>query len=243
MAPLINGVGIGELRSISGNPPTEFLPSSVAAKVHIRPYVEGDRPAIRRLCWETGFLGNPIDPVFQDRELFADLFTAAYLEHEPEWALVAELDHRIVGYLLGSISSHFDFVLMRKGFPIAAKMVFRLLTGRYVGHPRSARFVRWLLTVGYQEQPKHPPNAAHFHFDLENRIRGLGIAQRLWHVYEQRLRRAGVNECYGAFFSCPGRRPELVYKRYGFQVFDRKRTSLFQPEVAGAELVCMHRKL
>jgi len=243
--PLINGEGTRtrELRSIIGEPPSEDLSSFPGAQVRIRAYVESDRPAIRRLCWETGFLGGPIDPVFQDRELFADLFTAAYLEHEPHWAVVAELDHRIVGYLLGSTCPHFDFILMREGLPIAAKMLFRLLTGRYAGHPRSARFVVWLLTVAYHEQPKHPPHAAHFHFDLQDRFRGLGIAQRLWRWYEKRLRSVGVKECYGAFFSHPERRPETVYQRYGFRVFDRKPTTLFQPEVAGVELVCMHRKL
>jgi len=242
--PLINGKGQArELRNGIDQPPSPYQHSYTAATVCLRKYADSDRAAIRRLCCDTGFLGNPIDPVFQDRDLFADLFTAAYLEHEPEWALVAEAEHRVVGYLLGSVSSHFDFVLMRKGFPVAAKMVYNFMTGRYAHHPRSGQFVRWLLTAGYQEQPKHPADAAHFHFDLEERFRGLGIAHRLWHAFEERLRSAGVRECYGSFFSHPGHRPELVYARYGFRVFDRKPTTLFQPEVPGVELVCMHRKL
>ena len=36
----------------------------------IRKYRASDRAAVRRLCCETGFLGNPIDPVFEDRDLF-----------------------------------------------------------------------------------------------------------------------------------------------------------------------------
>jgi hypothetical protein len=63
---------------------------------------------------------------------------------------------------------------------------------------------------------------------------------KLWQDYEQRLRAARIQKCYGSFFSYPGRRPELVYARYGFTVFDRRRTSLFEPEMADPmEVVCV----
>src|ERR1043166_4916889 len=101
-------------------------------KAHIRPYQQTDRGAVRRLCCETGFLGEPVAPLFQDSGLFADLFTNAYLDHEPEWALVAEVDGKIIGYLLGAVSKHFDLLLLRSGFCTAAKMLIRIATGRYL---------------------------------------------------------------------------------------------------------------
>ena len=212
-------------------------------RVQVRGYLPTDRPAIRKLCCDTGFLGKPIDEVFQDRELFADLFTGAYLDHEPEWAFVAEAEGRLVGYLLGSVHRYFDVLLIRNGFPIAAKMVCKLVTGGYAQHPRSARFVRWLLGCGYHEQPKHPALAAHLHFDLDSGYRGRGLGRRLWEVYEERLLAAGIEQCYGTFFSHPMRRPEWVYVRYGFSVYDRKPTRMFQPEVPNVEVVCMRKEL
>ncbi len=213
-------------------------------KVRIRLYREPDRPAIRRLCCDTGFLGNPVDALFRDRELFADLFTNAYLDCEPDCAFVAEVDGRVVGYLLGAVSKRFDWDLMRSGFCTAVKMVFRLLRGRYAGHPRSGRFVRWLLLSGFAEQPKHPANAAHLHWDLDKGFRGRGVCRRLWEVYEQRLHRAGIKQCYGSFFSYPQRRPEAVYARYGFRVFDRKPTTIFEPEIEGpVEVVCVQKEI
>src|SRR5919109_2170031 len=68
----------------------------------IRSYDPGDRVAIRNLCCATGFLGDPIDPVFQDRELFADFLTTYYTDQEPESSFVLEVDGEIRGYLLGS---------------------------------------------------------------------------------------------------------------------------------------------
>ncbi len=68
----------------------------------IRSYRNSDREAVRRLCCQTGFLGEPIDPVYQDRQLFADFLTTYYTDHEPESSFVLEVDGEIRGYLLGS---------------------------------------------------------------------------------------------------------------------------------------------
>src|SRR5919108_5903995 len=67
----------------------------------IRGYRRSDRDAVRKLCCETGFLGEPIDPVYEDRELFADFLTTYYTDHEPESSFVLEMDGEIRGYLLG----------------------------------------------------------------------------------------------------------------------------------------------
>src|SRR3954469_23341139 len=68
----------------------------------IRSFQPEDRPRVRQLCCETGFLGNPVDPVFEDRELFADYLTAYYTDWEPESAWVLVVNGEIRGYLLGS---------------------------------------------------------------------------------------------------------------------------------------------
>src|SRR6202048_4457533 len=68
----------------------------------IRSFRASDRAAVRCLCCQTGFLGEPIDPVYQDRQLFADFLTTYYTDHEPESSFVLEMDGEIRGYLLGS---------------------------------------------------------------------------------------------------------------------------------------------
>ena len=68
----------------------------------IRGYRRSDREAVRKLCCDTGFLGDPIDPVYEDRELFADFLTTYYTDHEPGSCFLLEVDGEIRGYLLGS---------------------------------------------------------------------------------------------------------------------------------------------
>src|SRR4028119_833664 len=70
--------------------------------ITIRKFEKRDREIVRRLCCDTGFLGEPIDPVFEDRELFADYLTAYYTDWEPESAFVLLVNGDIRGYLLGS---------------------------------------------------------------------------------------------------------------------------------------------
>lgn len=212
--------------------------------VVIRPYKIEDRPAIRRICCDTGFLGNPVETIVNDREIFADLFTGPYLDHEPQWAWVAENSEGVVGYLLGSASPTFHRTLMLSGFQTTMKMIGRAVMGRYANHPRTKKFIRWLLTNGYREQPRHPEHAAHLHFDIQKSYRGAGLAWRLWQKYEEQLLNAGASHCYGAFFSRPERRPESIYSRFGFSVYDRKPTTIFQPEISEpVEVVCVHKKL
>src|SRR6266545_4747432 len=67
----------------------------------IRGYRRSDRETVRKLCCDTGFLGDPIDPVYEDRELFADFLTTYYTDHEPESCFLLEVDGEIRGYLLG----------------------------------------------------------------------------------------------------------------------------------------------
>ena len=63
----------------------------------IRSYRASDREAVRRLCCQTGFLGEPIDPVYEDRELFADFLTTYYTDKEPESSFVLEIGGEICG--------------------------------------------------------------------------------------------------------------------------------------------------
>ncbi len=75
--------------------------NSASGSWTVRFYRPEDRTAIRQICADTGFLGKPIDPVFEDRELFADYLTSYYTDSEPQSTLVCEIDGVVKGYLTG----------------------------------------------------------------------------------------------------------------------------------------------
>src|SRR5437763_15261289 len=108
----------------------------------IRSYRPSDRAAVRRLCCQTGFLGEPIDPVYEDHELFADFLTTYYTDREPESSFVLELEGEICGYLLGSRRP-----LLNQLYAFQQNLVlgFRALLRYRRYNERSRRFVRWVL--------------------------------------------------------------------------------------------------
>ena len=76
---------------------------------------------MRRVCVATGYMGDPIAWQWRDPESFADLFTAHYTDREPESSMVAELDGRVVGYLLGCRDS--AAVASRAGMSLSCCML------------------------------------------------------------------------------------------------------------------------
>lgn len=125
-----------------------------SAGFSIRPYRNADRAEIRHICCETGFLGNPIDPIFCDRKLVADLMANPYLDYAEDWAYVATHNSRVVGYLLG-VPPCFDRYLVYAGSAATLHMLLKSVSGAYAHHPRSSQFVEWLPTRSFRERPRH----------------------------------------------------------------------------------------
>ncbi len=223
---------------MKGNSAWRPATAGVSASFGVRPYARADRETVRRICCDTAFLGRPIDPIFRDRDLFADLMTAPYLDYEPEWAWVAEADGQIVGYLLGSVDAHVERRQITVGTATVLRMLGRLAAGRYAGHPRSRQYLRWLILRGGLERPRRPKGSAHLHFNLLDGFRGR-LGHQMWFAFDRRLRQAGIEKVYGEFPSWQHRRPEVAYSRYGFSEFDRRETTVFRPEVSETvHLVC-----
>ena len=197
------------------------LPSAepvAAAPFLIRKYQPGDRETVRWLCCETGFLGQPIDPVFSDRELFADFLTNYYTEMEPESAFLLEIHGKVRGYLLGSrfpLRNQFHNFLQN----------FRLSFSVLARYPRynaaSRRFIHWMLLNAWREVPAAPRRTAHFHLNLLPDARGLLHARALVAAYLQYLHARGERKVYGQMVSFENRRGERMFQRYGFKVLNR----------------------
>jgi ribosomal protein S18 acetylase RimI-like enzyme len=157
----------------------------------IRAYVPADREAIRRICFETGYMGESIEWIWRDRDSFADLITRYYTDREPESILVATRSSRVVGYLTGCVDSQrtrgaavaeirrlaLRGALLRPGF--GAFLARALLdTVRDRGVRGEALFdARW---------------PAHLHIDFLPEGRGRGLGRRLMQLWFERLRGLGT---------------------------------------------------
>jgi len=192
----------------------------------IRGYRTSDRHAVRKLCCETGFLGEPIDPVYEDRELFADFLTTYYTDHEPESSFVLELGGEICGYLLGSRRP-----LLNQLYAFQQNLVlgFRALLRYRRYNERSRRFVRWVLSHGWREVPAAPRSVPHFHINLLPDARKVSTTRALMSAYLNYLYRFGERHVYGQIVTFENRRGEKLFERYGFKVLNRAEITKWKP--------------
>jgi hypothetical protein len=184
----------------------------------IRGYRRSDREAVRKLCCDTGFLGDPIDPVYEDRELFADFLTTYYTDHEPESCFLLEADGEIRGYLLGSRKP-----LRNQLYALYQNvwLFFRALTRYFRYNERSRRFIRWTLVHGWREVPAAPRRTPHFHINLLPDARKVSTTRALMSAYLSYLYRSGEKRVYGQIITFESRRGEKMFERYGFKVLNR----------------------
>ncbi len=185
---------------------------------NIRSYRSSDREAVRRLCCETGFLGEPIDPVYEDRELFADFLTTYYTDHEPESSFVLEVAGDLRGYLLGSRKPLRNQLY---SFGQNVRLFFRALVRYPRYNERSRRFIRWMIGHGWREVPAAPRRTPHFHINLLPEARKVSTTRALMSAYLSYLYRCGEKHVYGQIVTFESRRGEKMFERYGFRVLNR----------------------
>ncbi len=184
----------------------------------IRSYRKTDREAVRRLCCDTGFLGTPIDPVYEDRQLFADFLTTYYTDWEPESSFVIEIDGEIRGYLLGSRKPLRNQLY---SFWQNVSLFLKALTRYFRYNGASRRFVLWILVNGWREVPAAPRRVPHFHINLLPDARKMSTTRALISAYLSYLYRCGEKRVYGQIVTFESRRGEQVFERYGFKVLNR----------------------
>jgi hypothetical protein len=184
----------------------------------IRSYRPSDREAVRQLCCQTGFLGEPIDPVYEDHELFADFLTTYYTDKEPESSFVLEMDGEIRGYLLGSRKPlRNQFYSFRQNLRLFVRAL-----ARYSGYNnRSRRFIRWMISHGWREVPAAPRRTPHFHINLQPDARKMSTTRALIRADLSYLYRCGEKRVYGQIVTFESRRGEKMFERYGFRVMNR----------------------
>ncbi len=185
----------------------------------VRNYEPRDREAVRRLCCETGFLGKPIDPVFEDRELFSDYLTSYYTDVEPESCFVLEHEGIVKGYLLGSRK---PFRQQIHSIVLNGSLFLRALI-RYPGYsPATREFIAWILKNSWKEVPAAPRRTAHFHFNVLPEAQGVAGTRTLMNAYFAYLESKGEKSVFGQMVTFESRRGAKVLERYGFRVLERR---------------------
>ena len=207
----------------------------MSSNVVIRPYRASDRDTVRRLCCETGYLGKAIDPVFEDRELFADYLTSFYTDWEPESTFLVEQNGEVKGYLMGSRRPLLQQV---HGFMLNISLFVRGVF-RYPRYSKASKaFVRWILLNAWREVPAAPRRIPHFHFNMLPEVQGFGTARELLVNFLKHLRAHGETHVFGQVVTFEERRGAKVFERFGFRVLEKKEITKYRAHRAEPVYLC-----
>lgn len=176
------------------------MPSDSASPYSVRPYEPRDRARVRHVCFETGYMGDPVGWLWGDRESFADIFSGYYTDVEPSSAFVVEMDGMVSGYLLGALDARQAWNpgavagrhMLRRGIGVrvgTAGVIWRTIADGIADVAAGRIDPRTVNSF----DPDHP---AHLHIDLLPEARGMGAGRRLVEAWFDRLREAGVAGCH-----------------------------------------------
>ncbi|HEX5661856.1 MAG TPA: hypothetical protein VFX59_31910 [Polyangiales bacterium] len=206
----------------------------------IRPYRAEDRDAVRRICFETGLLGEPVGAQFSDQEAFADLITRYYTDQEPESCFVGELEGKVVGYMLGTLDA--------RRVPAAERVMARLAFTRHLGlRPGTARFfwrgigdsVRMTLRGEQLASADLDAYPAHTHFSLLPEARHTPLGVGLYRSFFVLAKKQGCPGLHGEVF-VENVRATKLHEAMGFQ---RQGAPVFAPALRGPSGEDLHVQL
>lgn len=197
----------------------------------IRAYIPSDRPAVRRISYETSFLGRP--EVFQiDPETVADVLTAYYTDLEPESTFVACVDGEVVGYLTGTL----DAVRMNRRMAwreipvLAARALVRGAFFRRSSWRLLGRFLRSWRRGEFHTSDFLRDYPAGLHINLSEGARGSGLGAGLIQQFCAYASGRGVKGVHCGTMSEEAR---AFFEKQGFQVIWQGRRSYLDDVLNG----------
>ncbi|MBI4706602.1 MAG: GNAT family N-acetyltransferase [Candidatus Omnitrophica bacterium] len=203
----------------------------------IRHYQKPDRDSVRKISWDTAFMGEPAGIFFEGQDVLADFLTRYFTDYEPESCFVAESGGKVVGYLIGAKDTR---VLAKKFlfgiFP--ALLIYAFLKGVFFKKKNHIFFLNLLKSIfnGEFKMPDFSKDyPATLHINLAAGFRHSGIGSKLIQAYFDYLQAhnvkavqlATMSEHSAEFFVKQGLCQLFAGKRTYFRYLTKKDTPVF----------------
>jgi GNAT superfamily N-acetyltransferase len=210
----------------------------------VRGYRPEDRDAVRYICCETGFMGEPQEVFFEGRDVFADMWSSYWTDYEPESCFVAEVESRVVAYLLGcKDTDRYERVFAGEIGP----RLFRKALRQGIFFKRKnlvylARVVQGHLRGEFRIPMKKikAEYPAHLHNNIADPwLRGKGIGKAVMNAYLDYLREQGIK---GVHLGTTSYNKQAVpfYKSCGFEEIFRGPLTCYDHVIRGEEVFLLY---
>jgi len=194
----------------------------------IRPFKKEDRDAVRTISCETAFLDVPRREIFSDDEILADALIGYYTDYEPQSCFVAESDHKVIGYVIGSKDVHvMDKVFNAKILgPLFIKAFWKNLFFNFT----NLRFFLYVFRSALRGEFFSPFFSNDFpgtlHINIKKGFRGQGIGEVMIQHYVQYLKN---NSVPGLHFGTLSDKAKEFFLKNGFMVLYQGSRSYLRP--------------
>lgn len=181
----------------------------------IRQSTVADLPYIYEICWKTGYRGQSVEGILEDRYQIGHYFAAPYLHYDKECCFVATENGIPKGYILGTSDTvNYTKWLNKEWLPQVRKLYD--FSGEEASDP-FAKFIRKCIaddTVVERSLYEYP---AHLHIDLLPDLQGKGMGRKLMEVFFKRCLQKGATRVH---LGVGKKNPKAVafYKKMGMFV-------------------------
>lgn len=193
-------------------------------KIIIRKYSSKDRQAIRKLCCDTAYFGEPCEAFFSDRELLADLVMEYNTDYEPQHTWVAEYRGEIVGYISACFDEvRYNRIMLFKIIPIG---LMRAVVRGEIWSKKTYEMIICSIKSFFLKEGKFvgidsKKFTAHIHQNMKKGFRSKGTGSRLVVAL---LEEAARKKVRGIKFRTLRQKPRFpFFEKYDFKQYNCKR--------------------
>lgn len=168
--------------------------SACVENISIRKYASSDRNALRRISYETAFLGKA-DDLFDEPEILADALTLYFTDSEPQSCFVAVKDNKVIGYLIGTKNE--NEMAAVSWFKIYPRLFWTALIRGLFLKKKTFRFLAGLWESYWKGEFDSPDFSQDYpailHINIARDFRGGGVGHQLVDAYCTYLKQNGVS--------------------------------------------------
>ncbi len=188
----------------------------------IRPFEARDRQTVRAIACDSADMGKPIESIFPDREVAADLLVGYYTDYDPSSTWVAQQGETIVGYVNGCFDNRrYGLAMFWIIVPCVLAKAFKrgTLFKKEIQALISGMLRNWRRLFCWRKESFNS-HQAHLHIGIAAAVRGQGVGERLVQALLEGAKARGVSEITASVHS--GNTSACVFfERLGFKIEGR----------------------
>ncbi|MDD5281229.1 MAG: GNAT family N-acetyltransferase [Candidatus Omnitrophica bacterium] len=195
--------------------------------VNIRKFENKDRGQLRSISHDTAFMGQPASLFFENREVICDALNSYFTDYEPESCFIAEVDSKVIGYLIGAKSK----IVAERVFKdkIMLRLFWKAVKSGVFIKKKNIAFIfscfKAFLKGGLDAPDFTKEYPATFHINISKEYRGQSVGTALIKVYLNYLKQSLVPGVHLATISQAG---ADFFSRQSFRLLYEGKRSYFR---------------